>query len=371
MRHDSDTIDSHSETKPVSVVYMIPGWLAVTVLIVYALIRLAGGKGLPAEAEAEYKGWDRERVSDQNRARVLLVHSYHNEDVWAKAVTRGVRMATSRSNVDLQVFYMDTRRHTDESFGREAGLAARKAMNQWMPRVVIAADDNAQEYFAKDHVERDDVQIVFCGVNAEPRLYGYPAANVTGVQERPHLPGSLKLLQRLRPNARRVALLSDHSPVSQWALEWMKGQAGQFDVVICEAAETFGQWQAVVQRAQEKADALVVYRYDTLHHEGNPELIETRTVMAWTTAHSLIPIVGLLDTALDDGAVCGQVQSGVAQGMRAGQMALEILSGKTAEQIPVVSAPPGPSMVNLRAADRLGIRVAPEVAQEFDVVLGD
>jgi ABC-type uncharacterized transport system substrate-binding protein len=273
--------------------------------------------------------------------------------------------------VDLQVFYMDTKRHADESFGRRAGLAARKAMNQWMPRVVIAADDNAQEYFAKDHTGRDDVQIVFCGVNAEPRLYGYPAANITGVLERPHLTGSLEVLQRLRPNARRVALLSDHSPVSRWALEWMKGQAGQFDVVLCEAAETFGQWQAAVRRAQEKADALVVYRYDTLHQEGDPELMEAKAVMAWTTTHSLIPIVGLLDTALDDGAVCGQVQSGVAQGMRAGQMAMEILSGKTAEQIPVASASPGPSMVNLRAADRLGVRVAPAVARAFDVVLGD
>jgi len=371
MDRDSDMTSSRSREHRVSIAYMLPSCVAVLVLTAYALLRLTGAVSVPHEMGAEYEGWDREGSRRRTESRVLLVHSYHSEDPWVAAVTRGVRMATSRSAVDLQVFYMDTKLHPDSAFGRQAGLAARKVMNQWMPAVVIAVDDNAQEYFAKDFAERDDIQFVFCGVHAAPETYGYPASNITGVLERPHLGASLDLLRRMAPSAERVALLSDSSPASRRALTWMRAQETAFEIVLCETPATFEQWQASVHRAQAQADVLVVYRYDSLHREGGPDVMEASAVMVWTAATSMIPIVGLMDSAIDDGAACGQIESGVQQGLHAGRIALEILSGTPAGQIPIVPASPGPSMVNLTAARKHGIRVPPQVLREIDIVLED
>jgi ABC-type uncharacterized transport system substrate-binding protein len=321
----------------------------------------------PAQAEEAASAVSRPAT----RPRVLLVHSYHAGYPWVDAITRGVRMALPASDADLQVIYMDTKRHTDEAFKTQAGERARRIMAEWQPRIVITADDNAQKYFAAQYVGQEAIQFVFCGVNAEPGKYGYPAANVTGVLERPHYRDSIALLRQLVPDAKRIALLSDDSPTSAGALEFMSDEETGTEIVSREMATTFEQWKVAVRRLGTTVDAIAIYMYHTVKESGNPQSLDPKVVMDWTVANSPAPIIGFFIFAVDDGALCGYLESGVEHGLRAGQMAAEILQGKTASEIPIVTALEGQSMLNLKTAQKLNVTVPGGISSVIDVLVED
>ncbi len=308
-------------------------------------------------------------ISEQDVGpRVWLVHSYHAGYPWVDAITRGVRMALSRSNVDLQILCMDTKRNTDEGFKRDAGDRARQIVTEWRPSVVIAVDDNAQKHFAQSYAGRDDVQIVFCGVNAKPEEYGYPASNVTGVLERPHFKSSLALLRRMVPQARRVAVLSDDSPTSAGALQFMD-DATDFEIASKDMVSTFDQWKDRVRQLQATADAIAIYMYHTVKEAGSTQSLDPTAVMRWTVDNSSTPIVGFFIFAVDDGVLCGYLESGVEHGQRAGIMAVEILGGKRAGQIDIVTALDGQSMLNLKTARKLGLTIPDSIPGSIEILV--
>lgn len=303
--------------------------------------------------------------------KILLVHSYHAGYPWVDSITRGVHMALGGRHVELKVFYMDTKHHTDSAWKQRAGRKASEIVEHWQPNVVIAADDNAQQYFARDYVDANRPAIVFCGVNAEPAAYGYPSPNVTGILERPHFTESLRLLGQLLPQARRVAIVTDDSATSTGTVSYMTDPPSPWQIVSCERPHTFAAWQSAVQRAQDRADAIAVYMYHTVKLRGRDQSMEPEDVLAWTLANSQIPIVGFFTFSVDDGALCGHIESGTEHGFKAGQIALEILGGRKPCQIPVVTATEGYSMINEATAHQLGITLPVGVLDTAQLVAGE
>jgi ABC-type uncharacterized transport system substrate-binding protein len=59
----------------------------------------------------------------------------------------------------------------------------------------------------------------------------------------------------------------------------------------------------------------------------------------------------------------------VEQGFRAGTIALEILGGKSAGDVPIVTTLKSQSMLNLATARKLGIEVPAGLAQRTDIVI--
>ena len=62
--------------------------------------------------------------------------------------------------------------------------------------------------------------------------------------------------------------------------------------------------------------------------------------------HSPVPIYVLWDWAVPFGATGGVVTSGRMQGIRAAEMAIEILDGKQADDIPVLPKSPTEVLIN-------------------------
>ncbi len=305
-------------------------------------------------------------------AKILLVHSYHTGYPWVDGITRGVRMSLSGNDVDLQIFYMDTKRQTSEQWKIEAGQRAREIVDEWKPDVIIAADDNAQKYFVTIFPTGPDTpQFIFCGVNAEPAKYGYPTANVTGILERPHFEASFDMLAKIQPNAKRIAFITDNSPTSKGVIAHLRNLELDYEIVSIDAPDTFAEWQQAVEQRMKMADALAVFNYHTVQQNNGSERMVPADVMRWTTENCNIPIIGFQVFTVDDGALCGYLESAVEHGMKAGGMALEIIGGTPAGDIPLITALEGQSMLNLITARRLGIRIPAELVAQADVVIGE
>lgn len=283
---------------------------------------------------------------------MLLIHSYHTGYPWVDAITRGVRMVLSDAHVDLQVYYMDTKRRTSEQWKTAAGEKACDLINEWRPAIVIGADDNAQQYCLKKYAGQSSPQIVFCGVNAAPEKYGYPASNVTGIQERPHVEESLNMFQKLKPDARRIAIVTDNSPTSDGALKFLKSPPGPFEIVTVKTPSTFDAWKKAIEDVQSLADGVATYMYHTVKADASDhsESVEPEKLMAWTVDNCKLPIIGFFIFTMDDGGLVGYLESGVEHGMEAARMAKQIMAGKTPGDIPVQTALHGQSMLNLITA---------------------
>jgi len=289
--------------------------------------------------------------------KILLVQSYHAEYPWVASITAGVKAGLEGSGVELEIFYMDTKRRTDEAWKIQAGKQAERKVADFKPDLIITADDNAQQYFAMKYVD-GKIPIVFTGVNADPSKYGYPAKNITGIIERPNFQATLEYLRQFTP-AKKVAILSNDDETSRGAFNFMKQMPVPLKVTEYKRVRTFEEWRQAVKKYNSTVDAFGIYTYHTLRQQGKTESMDPKTVMRWTRENTRIPTFGFFDFGIGDGLLCGVVESGFEYGEKAADYAREILQGTPISSLPVIQANTGERMINRDAAKKLGITLTP------------
>ena len=344
--------------------------LSVAAAHVLGLVLLVAGcsERIPEKVVAEPDHSDHTATAPQSTqgAKVLLVHSYHPEYPWVDAISRGVIDTLEGTGVSVEIFYMDTKRKTDEAWKARAGELAQRKLQEHQPDIVITVDDNAQQYFAKRYVD-GEIPFVFCGVNADPSKYGYPASNVTGVIERAHFKGTLQYVQHVRP-IKKIAMLSSDDPTSVGALNFMKQDFVDAEVVEWNLVSDFDEWKEAVSRYNDTVDAFGVYMYHTIKEKGNPTSLDPKTVMEWTAQHATVPTLGFFEFGIEDGLLMGVVESGFEHGEKAAKYALEILKGTPITSLPVTKANVGMKMMNSDTAGRFGIEIMDDLLDGARIV---
>lgn len=300
--------------------------------------------------------------------KILLVHSYHPEYPWVASITRGVQRTLKGTGVQLDIFYMDTKRKTSKSWMTQAGALASKKMQAYQPDVVITCDDNAQQCFAKKYVG-GGTKFVFTGVDADPSKYGFPASNVTGIIERPQLEASLKFARTFRP-IKRIAVLSCNDSTSIAALGFMKQDPVDVQVVEWKLAKDFNDWKKAVLKYNKTVDAIVVRSYQAVVDPQTGDRVAPTEVAAWTADHATVPTIAFHDFEINDGMFAGVVKSGDEYGRMPAQYALNILRGARVESLPVVRANIGIKMVNRTTAKHLGISLTQSSLKGVSIVPG-
>lgn len=336
-------------------------------LPVLLLIALGGG---PAGAQEPRH----EPTSEPKAPLVFVVHSYDAGYLWSQGISQGIREAL-RGRAQLDTFYLGVKQDQDpERLGAKAAEILER-IEALRPQVVIAADDAAQQHFAAPLLKgRATPQVIFCGLNAPPRKYGYPAQNISGVRSRWHFRQGFDLLKTIAPRVQRLVFLTDASESSGYVLgdlEEDRRQHGAFALQVrVERAESFQQWQRKVRDSQKRADALAVGIYHSLRDERSGEAVSPEAVIAWTNGVNRLPSLGFSDYAIRHGQLCGVLGSAHEQGAIAGAMARQVLErGVPAGSLPVRINQTGTVLVNLKEAERLGIMVPFAIIEAADVLV--
>jgi ABC-type uncharacterized transport system substrate-binding protein len=309
-----------------------------------------------------------------SKTRILVLHSYDTEYAWSKSIDEGIRRVLKpKADWSLRWHYMDTKRHPWDEYKRRAGTSVRRLMKDWKPALVIAIDDDAQKQVMKHYVNNDDVQVVYVGINGEIDRYGYAAArNVTGIVERVPWQALKELLQnsslgQAKPDLRILHLGDTTGTVRQDAQYIREFDWAPLKLVGVRCVNTFDDWKSQIHKAHEEADVVLVSNYRRLEKggarterkddKGEPtkdeaectpvsgddksksvddktELEDARDVVSWTEANAKIPTIGFKVTYGVDGGMLAVSASPYEQGTVAAQMALDILSGVPATQLP-------------------------------------
>lgn len=285
---------------------------------------------------------------NMSKPSILVLHSYDPDYAWVRDINVGLNRVLDKHYLyQVRWYYMDTKRHPSDAFKASAGIAARNAIAAARPDVIIAIDDDAQEYAARYLANDPHVTVIFAGVNRTAADYGYVhAANVTGILERIPLAAMREALasavhfQALQRPV-RVAYIGDRS-------ETVDGDASQVRVYdwgplqlgTVLQVDSWPAWQAGVMRLGASHDVLLLSGYRRLRRSAlDASLVPAREVVAWTEAHSPLPVISFNGFYTEDGGMLAIGTSPYEQGEVAGAMALQVaLHGRRAASIQVATS---------------------------------
>ena len=299
--------------------------------------------------------------------KVLLIFSYHPEYSWVVEETRGAEDILKDKGVEIEKFYMDTKRNTTAEWKQEMADAAVKRIEETRPDVVVVFDDNACELVAKRYIGKD-IPFVFGGMNAEPEDYGFPARNITGVIERTDPGATINLLKRLVPGVEQLAIIADDSPTSQGFFERLKETTLPVEISELYATDDFDAWKAKVREFQTSLDAIGIYTYHTIKGEGNQESLPPEEVLGWTLDNSKLPDFTFFDFAVRDGILCGVTMSGYEQGKAAAEIVIRILNGEKPADIPIQCPQGETAFINENRAKELNIEIPQDLLGEVEIL---
>lgn len=313
--------------------------------------------------------------------RIMIIHSYHESYSWVGEENSGVRRFLDKHpEVNLYWMYMDLKRHDEQAFRRTAAGIVHNTIARWHPDVLIIFDDIAQDLVGKRYVNQPGINVVFGGVNSEPERYHYARAkNVTGVLERKPLRAiddTINMLWKVNGEegrSPRTLLIGDASfdfaaSLSEYEGEGLFWRHTQW--LTPQKAKTFDEWKALVLRAPNVADFLMVSDYRQLRYviDGN-KYVPPDEVMRWTERNAKIPVLGLTTASTQDGGMIGIAAAGYEQGLLAAEKAYAIVSGKPASQIPIEAGHHAAISLRKSAMERRGIE-PPAIYESYARAMG-
>jgi ABC-type uncharacterized transport system substrate-binding protein len=296
--------------------------------------------------------------------KVLHVMSYHSPWQWTDAQLKGFEVAMEGLPVEYKVMQMDTKRKSDEAWKQLITARICTVIDQWKPDLVYTSDDNAQAYVT-DRYLNSKIPFVFSGVNEDPQTYGFTGVkNVTGVLERMHYAATMKLLKKLVPSVKKVAVITDAGVMWPPMIERMKKQSDRFDgieVVSYDIIDTFDHFKQKVREYQDTVDAFgLLGIFEFKDENGNNATQEQ--VLDWVWQNSKLPDFSFYEDRVARGTLCAVTVSAYDQGYQAGLLARKILVyGVSPSDLPMVPTEKGIPVVNLECARRLNITPSADV----------
>ena len=291
------------------------------------------------------------------KQKVLFVDSYHTGYPWSEGITRGVQktlgMGELKDSIDLRIIRMDTKRNTTVEFKKAAALKAKALIDSWRPDVVIAADDNASKFLIVPYFKDKSLPFVFCGVNWDATVYGFPASNVTGMVEVSLIP---QLLAKLEIYARgqRIGLLgADNLSNRKEAVNYKR--IFKVDLKKEVFVNTFEELKSAFKQIQKEVDMLILAPPSFLKTNS-----EKREAVEFFRQQTIIP-TGSVEDWITPYTLIGYTKVADEQGEWAAKTVLKILNGHSPTDIPIVSNKRAKVFLNMRIAKKLGIKFPMEL----------
>ena len=284
---------------------------------------------------------------DMKGKKVLFVDSYHEGYDWSDGITSGVVNTLKNTGVELKIYRMDTKRNNTEDFKKQAGVAAKKLIDEFKPDVVIMSDDNAAQYLIAPYYKDSKLPFVFCGVNWDASVYGFPAKNITGMIEVNDTTGLLKVLRKISKGD-KVGFIADDTETNRKEIE---NYAKLFNLtVVPYFAKDFADWKKGYVELQSKVDNLIFYNYVAIK-DWNPD-----EATGFIQKNTKIPS-GTFQTGPMPYVMVGYLKLPEEQGEWAAKSALKILGGAAPSAIPIAKNEKGNVVINLKVASAAGVEI--------------
>ena len=287
---------------------------------------------------------------------VLYLNSYHHGYQWSDHILEGIRnvLNNSQENIDLQIEYLDTKKYSYSHIKNSLFTLYSEKFRKESFDIIIVSDNNGFD-FVTEYRETlfKGLPIVFCGINDFDSV-DISSGNIAGVVENFDLAKTLDIIRRLHPGKKKMVVVGDQSATG-------RGIRTQIEKTLSSYKFPFEVefWDQLTLEETEKRvanltdDTFLFFFpwYQTL----KGKFYTAEEVMEALYTHSSVPIYTAWDFLLGHGAVGGRLLSGVKHGQTAAEIAIRILHGEKANDIPVVFEVTGANKFDYKVMQRLNI----------------
>lgn len=291
---------------------------------------------------------------------IMIVNSYHPWHVWTEDEIDGELEALKKAypNIFPHIEFMDVKRDPTEAnfnclkehFGRKYGD---------IKLDMIIANDNAALDFAvrNRHAYFSNAPIVFAGINGYGALRGTLPPDVTGVVETIDPAGTFDIVFRLQPHVRNVYVITDRTASGI-------GTRSEIEPVLAAYRERANvrflddlDMEPLLEFLAnvEPTDAVYMTYYN---RDGTGRYFGHEESVKMVTAASAAPVYHAYSFSLGLGVVGGRLLDGKTHGRTAARMALAILDGGTADEVPILEKSPCPAMFDFAVMQKFNLPVA-------------
>ncbi|MEW6602000.1 MAG: ABC transporter substrate binding protein, partial [Nitrospirota bacterium] len=274
---------------------------------------------------------------------ILVLHSYHQGLVWTDKIMEGIYSVFNKYDpqYDVHVEYMDTKRYYDGIKGvyltKLRDTYAEK-YSVLKPDIIIASDDYAFQFLLMYGEQLfPGTPIVFCGVNdfEDEMLAGHE--NITGVTEFLDIKANIDTILNMHPHTDRLSIITDTTVPgisNRLVLEELSDKyKDRVRFVFLDKDSRGLTLQELLDQLRGLPENSMVYYSDFLRNRD--EYIVQETAVPQISAAANRPIYTHYDEILGLGVVGGKLINGYSHGMKAAQMAADILQGTPVSSMPV------------------------------------
>jgi putative ABC transport system substrate-binding protein len=209
-----------------------------------------------------------------------------------------------------------------------------------------------------------DIPVVFAMVLNPTTVIGQEAHNITGASMNVPIEQQIALLKRVSPQVKRIGVIYDPSKTGFLVRQAERIARDQGVRLVTKAIASSKDSFAALDAMQGEIDALWILPDLTVLA---PESVQYMLLFSF---RNKIPVLGLSENQARMGALLGlSFESGWDIGSQAGELANEILAGRSAEEIPFTTARKVRLTVNLKTASKLGLQIPKEIIDQADVVI--
>ncbi len=301
------------------------------------------------------------------RPDVLVVMSYHESYPWCREIKMEIDRILSHS-YQIHYFYMNTKNQYEQ--GEQKAKEAFALFQKIKPAGVITVDDNAQSMFVVPYLkDKVTTPVMFCGVNATPEKYGFPATNVSGILERSHITETIALAQQLVPTMTSVCFMGKKSPSILAIKEQVMGEHANYSAnfIDFKMPTTRSDVLSMVEDLKGRCDMLFMETMEGINGvDGRPMEEKEITSLVATTFGK--PLIGSNLYSVRHGALCAVVKTGQEQGVTAARMLLKAMMGSPVDQIPIEINKYGKRYINITVMKKMGIKPKPMLLQGTELI---
>lgn len=277
-------------------------------------------------------------IPDQKN--ILLLHSYNEGLEWTSEQNSGIieTIAKSNDNCVIYVEYMDWKNYpaiqnTESLYEHLKYKYKNKRLD-----LLITTDDAALNFALKNRKDIfSNAPIVFSGVNQEvvSQLEG-KYDNLTGVIEEIDPTDTIKAAININPAIENVYVIFDNteSGISTGNLVTDKIQKMNLNLKVKHVNNL--KFNELIDLIGKLDDRSMLF-FTTYYSDGTGNIIEFNLASREISRHSAIPMYHLYDFGLNKGALGGNMMSGRLYGNYAAELAIRILNGEHAGDIPIHS----------------------------------
>lgn len=276
--------------------------------------------------------------------KVLILNSYDQGLQWTRDIVKGIEEELiEKENIEIHYEFMDMK-NNPQYFSKLYSVYKEKYKN-FKFDVIICSDNDALNFAVKyGNGVFGGSPVVFCGINEFHESMLKNKKNFTGVIEKINIKDTINNIMYFQPGTKKIAIVTDSTTTGKINEKIARSEIGGFknkyrfyfyrDITpkqLYDNVKNLGENTVVLNIAQLRKETGELIPFQKMkNHIPNLN----------------IPIYVCWDFLLQKDVIGGSVIKGYSQGKTAAKLALRILEGESASNIPIIKECPSENVFN-------------------------